>query len=135
MEHKWSHIAPPRPAQGLDIVRIVVAIVLGVHSVYRILAGDVHGFGEFLSSLGFPFGVAFAWFVTLYTLACSVALVVNRWVVIACFGHLTVLVPGIFIEHARHGWFVVGGGRNGMEYSITLITCLFALIWSYWPRK
>jgi putative oxidoreductase len=33
------------------------------------------------------------------------------------------------------GWFVVGGGRNGMEYSVVLIACLFAMHWSYWPPK
>ena len=26
------------------------------------------------------------------------------------------------------GWFVVGGGRNGVEYSVLLLVCLVALV-------
>jgi len=35
---------------------------------------------------------------------------------------------GIALVHAPAGWFVVGLGRNGMEYSILLIICLAAVI-------
>ncbi|WP_295793028.1 hypothetical protein [Mucilaginibacter sp.] len=48
---------------------------------------------------------------------------------------MVVLVVGIFLDHMHDGWFVVGGGRNGMEYSVVLIACLFAVLWSYWPQK
>jgi putative oxidoreductase len=36
------------------------------------------------------------------------------------------LFAGIVLVHARDGWFVVGGGRNGMEYSVLLIVGLIA---------
>ena len=29
--------------------------------------------------------------------------------------------------HFREGWFVVGGGRNGFEYSVLLIVCFAAV--------
>jgi uncharacterized membrane protein YphA (DoxX/SURF4 family) len=38
------------------------------------------------------------------------------------------LAAGIALVHWPAGWFVVGAGRNGMEYSILLILCLAALI-------
>jgi len=50
-------------------------------------------------------------------------------------GCRVILGAGIWISHARHGWFVVGPGENGMEYSVTLIACLSAVLWTYWPRE
>ena len=29
---------------------------------------------------------------------------------------------GIILVHLREGWFVVGGGRNGVEYSVLLVS-------------
>jgi putative oxidoreductase len=40
------------------------------------------------------------------------------------------LIAGIALVHAREGWFVVGGGRNGVEYSILLLLVLTAVAWS-----
>ena len=37
---------------------------------------------------------------------------------------------GIVLVHAPSGWFVVGGGRNGMEYSVLLIAVLLAQAWA-----
>ena len=37
------------------------------------------------------------------------------------------LAVGIALVHAPSGWFVVGLGRNGMEYSVLLIVCLVAV--------
>ncbi len=79
MAQNWLITPSSRPARGLDIVRIVVALVLSVHSITRIINGDVAGFGEFLGSIGFPLGVALAWLITLSTLASSVALVMAAW--------------------------------------------------------
>jgi putative oxidoreductase len=135
MVKRWLVTTSSRPERGLTLIRVIVALVLGVHSVYRVASGDVSGFGEHLGSIGFPLGVSFAWFITLSTFAASIALILGKWVIPACFCHLIVLVTGIFLVHIHSGWFVVGGGRNGMEYSVVLITCLLAILWSYWPRK
>ena len=134
MLKRYIHSKSNEPEQGLNIIRFAVAIILSVHSVSRIIKGDVSGFGLYLTSVGFPFGVALAWFITLVTLGACIALIVSRNVVLACIVHIIVLIVGIILVHAQNGWFVVGGGSNGMEYSITLIACLVAIAWSYWPR-
>jgi putative oxidoreductase len=36
------------------------------------------------------------------------------------------MLVGIYFVHLKHGWFVVGHGVNGMEYSVTLIAALLA---------
>ena len=38
-----------------------------------------------------------------------------------------------FLAGRHLGWFVVGAGRNGMEYSVLLIACLLANAWRWWP--
>jgi putative oxidoreductase len=133
MPTKWVNAPSSQPGRALDIVRFATALLLMVHSVFRIVEGDVGGFGEYLGSI-FPLGVPLAWLITLLTLAASIALLIPRLVVFACICHMVVLVTGIVMIHAKAGWFVVGGGRNGMEYSVLLFVCLFALLWSYWPR-
>lgn len=135
MTKNWIISPSTHSERGLDIIRIVVSLVLSVHSIYRIVAGDVSGFGEFLGSSGFPFGVALAWLITLSTLASSIAIIVRWLVVSACICHMVVLFAGILMDHIHDGWFVVGGGRNGMEYSVVLIACLLGILWSYWPQK
>jgi len=57
MAQNWFNSPSIHPGRSLDIVRIVVALVLSVHSINRIIVGDVPGFGEFLDSKGFPLGV------------------------------------------------------------------------------
>lgn len=34
---------------------------------------------------------------------------------------------GLVLVHWPAGWFVVGLGRNGMEYSVPLIACLLGI--------
>ncbi len=70
------------------------------------------------------FGVAVAWLITVSRswvarcscLGCSVRPL--------CAWFAVELTVGIVLVHARDGWFVVGGGRNGMEYSLLLIVGL-----------
>ena len=41
----------------------------------------------------------------------------------------------MILVHLPAGWFVVGGGRNGMEYSVLLIVALLGIAWAYWPAR
>jgi len=132
----WVNASPSSPTRGLDIVRVTIALILTVHGVHGLLnPKSTTGFGEYLGSIGFPFGVVLAFFIMIVQIACSVALIFRRVVVIACIGHIVILGTGIGLIHAAAGWFVVGPGSGGIEYSITLIACLFAILWAYWPRQ
>jgi len=39
------------------------------------------------------------------------------------------------LVHYPDGWFVVGAGRNGMEYSMMLLAGLIAVAWAHAPRR
>ena len=134
MQTKWWAPEASRTDRSLDVVRYAIALITTVHPVYRIYLGDVSGFGEFLQSIGWPMGVAVAWMVTLIQLFGGLALIVRRLIVPSCILNIFIFLVGIYTDHMAHGWFVVGAGTDGMEYSVTLIACLFAIIWAYWPR-
>lgn len=136
MPNQWFKTPPTRTDRGMDIVRIAVGIILIIHAISRLAQGRAThaGFGEYLGSEGFPFGVALAWLISFTQLFASIGLIFGRFMVPACISHICILITGIILIHASEGWYVVGGGRNGMEFSIILLACLSAILWTYWPR-
>lgn len=97
------------------------------HAVARLYLGTVGGFGEFLNSFGLQIGVAIAWGVTLFELLGGVFMLFNyatRWISMVW---MVELVTGILLVHLNQGWFVVGAGTGGMEYSVILIVALLVI--------
>ena len=120
------------------LLRVGVAIILLSHSLHGIFTGtDVHDFGSlFLNKIGLaPFGVPLAWTVVLGQVLTALLLLANRWLGLAAAFNIGVLLVGIATVHWPEGWFVVGGGRNGMEFSFLLIVCLLAIALSASARK
>lgn len=122
-----------RAAHALDAVRIVTALLIFIHGAARLVHGGVAPFGEWLGTQGFPMGLAIAWAVTIYELFAPVLIVLRRFVFWACLGHIGILTLGAVMVHLPAGWFVVGLGRNGMEYSALLIACLAAVAYAHAP--
>jgi len=112
--------------RSMTIIRVVAGVLVGIHGFYRCLSGGPPSFGAYLDSRGLPAGVAIAWAITLFEMAGSVLLVLGRFVIPVAAIQIAILVGGIVMVHAPEGWFVVGAGRNGMEYSLLLIACLGA---------
>ncbi|WP_316846975.1 DoxX family protein [Pedobacter psychrodurus] len=112
------------------ILRVTIAIILLSHSVLGIFDGGINDFGNFyLNKIGFaPFGVAIAWTIKLSHVVCAILLVMNKYIRLACFATIFVLIMGIIMVHFKEGWFVVGGGRNGIEYNFVLICVLTAIV-------
>jgi putative oxidoreductase len=125
-----SASSPSRPIVAL---RIAVALLLGIHGYYRLFAGGVAPFGTWLDSLGLP-GALCAWSVTLFEMIASLLLLAGRFVRWVTPGFAVILATGIATVHAPNGWFVVGGGRNGVEYSVLLLVCLGVLFAAHAPR-
>ena len=116
-----------RPWGGITIVRLAAAGMMIIHGVYRVLHGGVGPFGEFLASQGFPAGTAVAWLLTVAEIVGGPLLAAGRFVRPLCVWFSLELLAGIALVHFREGWFVVGGGRNGIEYSVLLIVCFVAV--------
>ena len=127
--------------QGLTVVRISAALILMIHPIggLRDSAG-LNDLGLYFGSIGFPFGVPLVWGAMFLQIASSLALAAGRFVVPACLGHILVLGTGIWLFHAPN-WFVVGPedvvgpGKEGMEYSVLLISCFISVLLAYWPQR
>lgn len=110
------------------ILRIALACLISAHGWFRLLGdGHVAGFGTWLDGQGVPFGLAIAWAITLVEVVGPILLVLGRFVFPLTLIYTAIYVAGIVMVHAQHGWFVVGGGRNGVEYSLLLIVTLLCV--------
>lgn len=107
------------------VFRVLIGGLFITHGVVRAAVGTVDDFGAFLDSKGFPVGLALAWIVTLYEIIGGTALAIGKWTRPLALGFVLHQVMGIALVHAKNGWFVVGHGTYGVEYSVLLIgSCL-----------
>lgn len=119
---------------SLVFIRIVLAILMFIHGAARISNGTIDDFGGFLGSHGFPLGFYLAWAVTIFELVGSVLLASGfyAWIIALLFAvHLG---AGITLVHWKEGWFVVGAGRNGIEYSVLLIASFISIAYANYKK-
>ncbi len=120
------------------LLRLAVSTILVVHGVGGMFNGGINGFGQALNEWGIglaPLGIPIAWAIKLSHLACVLSLVFNKYVKPTSLITIFILVMGIILIHAREGWFVVGGGRNGMEFNFLLIFALLTIMFPNGIRK
>ncbi len=119
------------------LLRVAVAIILLTHSVVSIFNNGVNDFGNlYLNQVGFaPFGVAIAWSIKLSHVVAAILLLLNRYLKLAATVTIFVLIMGIIMIHFKEGWFVVGFGRNGVEFNFLLICVLLTIMFPYGFKK
>ncbi len=112
------------------ILRSAVAIILLTHSIPGMFNNGVNDFGNlYLNQIGFaPVGVYLAWLIKISHVVCAVLLLLNKFIKPAAIVTIFILIMGIVLVHFKEGWFVVGGGRNGVEYNFLLICVLVAIM-------
>ena len=120
---------------GWLALRLALAALVAAHGYYRLLTGGNSGFGQWLASQNVPFGIAVAWAVTLAEVIGSILLALGRLVFPITLLLSAIYVVGIVMVHAPNGWFVVGAGRNGVEYSVLLIVALLCVGLQHAPGK
>ncbi|MBK8496277.1 MAG: DoxX family membrane protein [Chitinophagaceae bacterium] len=87
-------------------------------------------FGNFyLDEIGFsPVGVPLAWAIKLSHVLCALCLLFNKFTKPAAILTILILIAGIILVHFKEGWFVVGAGRNGIEFNFLLIVVLITIL-------
>lgn len=112
-------------------LRLGLSVILLMHSVISIFSGDVNNFGHlYLDSIGFsPFGIYIAWAVKLTHLFTVPLLWFDRYIKPVAIGNILIFVFGIYFVHWQNGWFVVGGGTNGIEFNVLLIFSFLSLMY------
>lgn len=119
---------------ALTVLRFYLALTMIIHGIARISAGGVAPFGEFLTMQGFPPGFSLAWAITIFEIVGGLLLMVGYFVPTLAIIFATHLLAGIILVHAPNGWFVVGLGRNGMEYSVLLIISFLAIAYASFEK-
>ncbi|MBX3565022.1 MAG: DoxX family protein [Sphingomonas sp.] len=120
---------------GLTALRVAIACLLAIHGWYRFTQGGVTPFGEWLTGQGVPFGPAVAAGVTGWEILATPLLAIGWRAPWLCMVFAAIYAAGLVMVHWPEGWFVVGGGRNGMEYSVLLLVCLSVIGFTHWPEK
>jgi len=112
------------------VLRWALAIILFMHSIPGMFNGGIHDFGNlYLNQVGFdPFGVYLAWVIKLSHVVAAILFIANKYIKWAAWPTLFILVVGIFMVHLEHGWFVVGGGQNGVEFNFLMIAVISHLL-------
>ncbi|UHO40246.1 DoxX family protein [Chryseobacterium capnotolerans] len=112
-------------------LRFALSVILLMHSVISIFSGDVNNFGNiYLNSLGYaPTGLYLAWLIKLIHLVSVPLLWLDRYIKPVAISNMIIFVFGIYYIHWENGWFVVGGGSNGIEFNILLIFCFLNLMY------
>ncbi|WP_158637310.1 DoxX family protein [Lacibacter cauensis] len=109
------------------LFRISVSLLLMIHGIVRWYAGGVNDFGTYLDSLGFKIGPAIAGLLTITEIVGGLLMAIGFWPVLFAFFFVVELIAGLVLVHGKEGWFVVGYGRNGSEYSVLLIVSLILI--------
>lgn len=109
------------------VLRLVLAGLIAAHGWARFTGGGVVPFGDWLVSQGLPIGFAIAAAVTAVEILGTPLFALGKYVAPLSALYSVIYVVGIAMVHAKAGWFVVGKGRNGAEYSVLLIVCLLCV--------
>lgn len=120
--------------RNLFFLRLAIAVILLMHSIPSLTSGAVNGFGnEYLRAEGFgSLGLPLAWAIKLSHVAAALCLLANKFIKTVAMVTILILIAGIVMIHGKEGWFVVGAGRNGVEFNFLLI---FALLTLMYPGK
>lgn len=113
------------------LLRLAVAIILLTHShITGMFNNGINDFGNlYLNQIGFaPMGVPIAWAIKLSHLASAFCLLFNKYIMPASIITIVVLISGIVLVHFKEGWYVVGAGRNGVEFNFLLIFSLLTIM-------
>ena len=108
-----------------------------MHSIPGMFNNGINEFGEFyLNEIGFsPIGVPLAWIIKLSHVFCAFGILLNKYTKLASMITILILVVGIVLVHFKEGWFVVGGGRYGIEFNFLLIFVFLTIIFPQGLKK
>lgn len=105
------------------LLRFALIIIMIMHGVTSFVEMSVIDFGEALADVfGFGFmGIPTAILVKSIHVLTIPALLLNKYLKPLALLNIIIFIMGIILIHWKHGWYVVGGGSEGVEYNFLLI--------------
>jgi putative oxidoreductase len=124
-------VRPGRAA--VDLVKLVVCAIMFTHGMHRYLYGEIQGLGDALAHFGFPLPYVEAHLVNLAETGGVLLIALGILVRPLCAVMIVIFATGIALIHWRLGFFILGPGEGGWEFSALLITCFAAVALDYGP--
>jgi putative oxidoreductase len=126
-----------RATAGTDLLRLVLCALIFTHGAYRFYEGSSPILGQILEEHGFPGGTGtfLAYAVNVVETLGALLLAVKLFTLPVCAALTIIYSTGIILFHRHNGFFVVGPGTGGWEYSALLITCLVVTAWEHVKQK
>ncbi|MFQ5746077.1 MAG: DoxX family protein [Gemmatimonadota bacterium] len=115
------------PQLGLTVLRVVLGVTFIAHGAPK-LFGGLDMTSGFFGQLGVPLPTLAAWGVALLEFLGGLGLIAGLLVTPLSILLGMEMFLGIIFLHARNGWYVVGGGSDGVEFNVLLIAALLMLI-------
>lgn len=115
------------PDLGLAILRVVIGVIFIAHGVPK-LFGGMEGTAGFFGSIGIPLPLAAAWLVALLEFLGGLALIAGLFVMPISLLLVAHMLTGIVLVHAPNGFYVIGPGSGGVEFSLILAASLLMLV-------
>jgi len=119
------------------LLRITVVAILLMHSIPGIFNNGINDFGNlYLNQVGFaPIGLVLAWAIKISHIVAAICFLFEKYVKWAGIVTIIILLVGIFMVHLQDGWFVVGGGRNGIEFNVLMIVVILTIMFPNGLKK
>jgi len=118
---------------ALDLVKLAVCAIVLTHGVHRYLYGEIHGLGAALANFGFPFPLVQAHLVNLAETGGVLLIALGLFVRPMCAILILIFATGVVLIHWQLGFFILGPGEGGWEFSALLIACFGAVALDYGP--
>ncbi|MBX2966615.1 MAG: DoxX family protein [Cyclobacteriaceae bacterium] len=112
---------------AITILRVVMGIIFITHGIARLYYNSVADFGSYLNSKGLLIGVMLAWVITIGEIVSGSLLALGIKTRYCILFHAVIVAAGLLMVHLPNGWFVVGHGSGGVEYSVLILIVLLVL--------
>jgi len=103
------------------LLRFALSVIMVMHGIPSFVDMSVMEFGKGLEELVGWLGTPLAILVKLIHVVSIPALLLNKFLKPLAVLNIIIFVMGIILVHAKNGWYVVGGGTEGIEYNFLLI--------------
>lgn len=111
----------------LALLRIYLGITFLLHGSARIYLSSLNDFGAFLDGQGLIFGLYLAWAITLGEIIGGFLIAIGYKIKYILPFNFLVILGGIYYVHFTNGYFVVGHGQGGIEYSLLILFVILVL--------
>ena len=103
------------------LLRFALMVIMIMHGIPSFIDMSVIDFGRFMEGWFGFLGIPMAILVKLIHVVSIPALLFNKYLKPLAVLNIIIFLMGIILLHWKQGWYVVGGGSEGVEYNFLLI--------------